>query len=47
MGKKNKVKDSKAKSVSGWAKAAENIAKALAAVAGLAVCIIWNFGKNK
>ena len=43
----NETKSDRSKTVSGWAKATENIAKALAAVAGLAVCIIWNFGKNK
>ena len=47
MEKNDEYTNEKAKNTGAWAKATENIAKALAAVVGLAVCLIWNFGKNK
>ena len=47
-GKSKKVNRSmhRARAVGGWAKATEYVAKALVAVVGLVVLIIWNVSKD-
>ena len=45
--KEKKAKEDKAKAVGAWAKAIEYSAKALGAVVGLVVFVIWEFAKSK
>ena len=45
--KEDEPKGGKAKAASDWAKAAENIAKALGAAVGLAVLVIWEIIKPR
>ena len=44
--KETNSKNPKAKAVSRWAEAVENIAKAAVAVAGFVVCLILNYEKT-